>query len=110
MTGCGAHIAELERIRIGKFSLEDADSPDEENLRAVSLSELAENFTGIAVGNADAKSFTNGRSILLEHALSLRRGLTLMNGELCVDGDEFIGFGRYAGYDYVMPEVIVPKC
>ena len=109
-TGVGAHIAELERTRIGNFSLDDADPADAETLRTVSLSDLAANFTGIRVGSADAKSFTNGRSILLEHALSMRRGVAMMNGELCVDGEEFVGFGRYAGYDYVMPEVIVPKC
>lgn len=108
ITGAGAHIAKLVRTRIGTFSLDNANSPDDEVLHTVSLSHLAANFTGIRVGPADAKSFTNGRSILLEHALSLRRGISLAS--LCVDGDEFIGFGRYAGYDYVMPEVIVPKC
>lgn len=109
MTGCGAHIAELERLQIGKFRLEDAYSPDSD-LHTISLSELARSFTGITVGSADAKSFMNGKSILLNHALSFRKGSTPPNGHICVEGEEFIGFGRYAGYDYVMPEVIVPKC
>ena len=47
--------------------------------------------------------FTNGMSILLLNALAIHRGQALMKGE------EFIGFGKYAGYDYVKPEVIVPK-
>ena len=42
------------------------------------------------------------------HTLFTHKEIALVN-ELCVDGEEFIGFGKYAGYDYVRPDVIVPK-
>ncbi|MBQ7154490.1 MAG: tRNA pseudouridine(55) synthase TruB [Synergistaceae bacterium] len=110
LTGCGAHIAWLERISVGNFRVKDASGLDSEDIKPISLTELAHNFTRIDVGPADERSFTNGMSILLSHALKIHRGVSLMNGDLCVEGEEFIGFGRYAGYDYVRPEVIVPKC
>ena len=108
ITGCCAHVKSLVRTAIGTFTLDDAESPDAESFKQVSLSELAKNFTRIHVGEKDAKSFTNGMSILLRQALSTHKGTALVNG-LCVDGEEFIGFGKYAGYDYVRPDVIVPK-
>ena len=48
-------------------------------------------------------------SIVLSHALEIHRGISLMNGALCIEGDEFLGFGTYAGYDYVRPVAIVAK-
>ena len=109
ISGCGAHVKALERVSVGNFSINDADSPDAEDFRTVSLSRLAENFTRIRVGTKDAKTFANGMSIFLGHAHELHKGLALMNGSLCVDSDELLGFGTYAGYDYVRPAVIVPK-
>ncbi|MBQ7221128.1 MAG: tRNA pseudouridine(55) synthase TruB [Synergistaceae bacterium] len=109
ITGCGAHVKSLCRTAVGRFTLDDAESPDAEDFSPVSLSELAKNYTRIHVGSRDAKSFTNGMSILLRQALSVHRGIALINNALCVYGEEFIGFGKYAGYDYVQPVVIVPK-
>ncbi len=110
LTGCGAHVKSLERTAIGTFSVSSAESPDTEDFRPVSLSQLAQNFTRIYVGSRDAKSFTNGMSILLNHAKEFHRGKALLKGgEICVEGDEFLGFGQYAGYDYVRPVVVVPK-
>lgn len=109
ISGCGAHVKALERVSVGNFSINDTDSPDAEDFRTLSLSKLAENFTRIHVGEKDAKTFANGMSIFLGHAHELHRGLALMNGSLCVDSDELLGFGTYAGYDYVRPTVIVPK-
>ena len=108
ITGCGAHVKSLVRTAIGTFTLNEAESPDTEDFRLISLSDLAKNYTRIHVGEKDAKSFTNGMSILLRQALSIHRGTALVK-ELCVEGEEFIGFGKYAGYDYVMPDVVVPK-
>ncbi len=108
ITGCGAHVKSLVRTAIGTFTLEKAESPDSEDFRMTPLSELAKNYTRIHVGSKDAKSFMNGMSILLRQALSIHRGTALVD-DLCVDGEEFIGFGKYAGYDYVKPEVVVPK-
>ena len=110
ISGCGAYVKSLTRTAIGNFSLTQAESPETtEDFRPVSLSELAKNFTRIYVGKKDAKSFTNGMSILLGHALEIHRGISLMNGSLCVEGDEFLGFGTYAGYDYLRPVAVVPK-
>ena len=110
ITGCGAHVKSLERTAIGGFSVNSAESPDTEDFRPVPLSQLAENFTRIYVGSKDSKSFMNGMSILLGHAKEIHRGKALLKGgEVCVEGDEFLGFGQYVGYDYVRPLVIVPK-
>ena len=109
ISGCGAYVKALTRTAIGNFSLAQAESPDTEDFRTIPLSELAKNFTRIYVGEKDAKSFTNGMSILLGHALEIHRGISLMNGSLCVEGDEFLGFGTYAGYDYLRPVAVVPK-
>ena len=107
IAGCGAYLKSLVRVSIGNFTIDEAVSPDSEII-PLPLSRLAENFTGIYVSERDAKSFTNGMSILLRNALRTRRGISV-DGMICVEGDSFMGFGKYAGYDYVKPEVIVPK-
>ncbi|MBQ6972812.1 MAG: tRNA pseudouridine(55) synthase TruB [Synergistaceae bacterium] len=107
IAGCGAFVKSLVRVSTGNFTLDDAQDPDGE-IVPLPLSRLAENFTRIRVSGRDEASFTNGMSILLRHALSASRGVSV-NGQICVEGDSFLGFGTYAGYDYVKPEVIVPK-
>ena len=106
--GCGAHVKKLERVAIGNFRLEDANNLDDKILKLKNLSELAENFTRIKIGPRDEKSFMNGMSILLSHAEEFHRGVTFKNF-ICVEGENFLGFGTYAGYDYIKPEMIVPK-
>ncbi len=106
--GCGAHVKKLERSAVGNFKVEDANNPDDKIYKILSLSELAENFTRIKVGSRDEKSFMNGMSILLNHAEEFYRGVNVKNF-ICVEGEKFLGFGSYAGYDYIKPEVIVPK-
>lgn len=106
--GTGAHVKSLERISVGNFRLEDADDIESEDFRTLTLSDLARNYTRIHVGERDAKSFVNGMSILLRQAESFSRGVSVMNN-ICVEGDNFLGFGTYAGYDYIRPVVIVPK-
>ncbi|MBR1439086.1 MAG: tRNA pseudouridine(55) synthase TruB [Synergistaceae bacterium] len=108
ISGCGAYVKSLVRISTGLFSLDDANSPDDDEFSPVPLSRLAENFTRIYVSAKDAKSFTNGMSILVRQAVKISRGISV-NSSLCVEGDSFLGFGSYAGYDYVKPDVIVPK-
>ena len=98
----------LERVSTGLFRLEDACSLEDDEIIPLPLSKLAENFTGIYVNDKDSASFTNGMSILLRHAARVHRGISV-NGSICVEGDDFLGFGSYAGYDYVKPDVIVPK-
>lgn len=109
ISGCGAHVKSLVRKSSGIFGLDNADKPDAEDFRPVLLSELAKNYMRIKVGPKDEKSFTNGMSILLSHAQEILRGSALITDALCVEGDNFLGFGQYAGYDYVRPIVIVPK-
>lgn len=107
ISGCGAYVKSLVRLSTGNFTLDDASSPDEK-FKMLPLRRLAENFTRIYVSGRDEKSFTNGMSILLRQALRTSRGVSL-KGSICVEGDSFLGFGSYAGYDYVKPDVIVPK-
>ncbi len=107
IAGCGAYIKSLERVSTGTFSLHEASSPDGEII-PLPLSRLAENFTRIYVSSRDAQSFTNGMSILLRNSLRTSRGICV-NGMICVEGESFLGFGKYVGYDYVKPEVVVPK-
>lgn len=107
ITGCGAYVKSLERVSTGNFTLDEANSPDGD-FSPLPLSRLAANFTRIYVSERDAKSFTNGMSILLRNSLRTSRGICV-NGMICVEGESFLGFGKYAGYDYVKPEVIVPK-
>ena len=109
LTGAGAHVASLTRKAVGTFSLSEADDAEGADFRRFALGRVAENFTGIYVDAQDAHSFTNGMSILLSRAQSFRRGCPPPNGEICVEGEEFIGFGTYAGYDYVRPLVVVKK-
>ena len=108
ISGCGGYVKSLERVSTGLFRLEDACSLEDDEIIPLPLSKLAENFTGIYVNDKDSASFTNGMSILLRHAARVRRGISV-NGSICVEGDDFLGFGSYAGYDYVKPDVIVPK-
>ena len=107
--GCGAHVKSLERISIGIFNLKNANSPDDENFKFVNLSKLAENFTRIYVSERDEKSFMNGMSIVIRQAEKIFRGFTVAKNTICVEGEKFLGFGTYAGYDYVKPDVIVAK-
>ena len=109
ISGTGAYVKELERVSIGKFTLKDANSPDDEEYNTLPLSRLAENFTRIYVSPKDAKSFTNGLSILLRQSVRVSRGIADLRDLICVEGDNFLGFGTYAGYDYIKPLVIVPK-
>ena len=106
--GCGAHVKKLERSAVGNFRVENANNLDDKIYKITSLSELGENFTRIKIGSRDEKSFSNGMSILLSHAEEFYRGLSVKN-YICVEGEKFLGFGTYAGYDYIKPEVIVPK-
>ena len=108
ITGCGAHVKKLERISVGNFHVENANLPEDEIYKIVSLSELAKNFMRIFISKRDEKSFMNGMSILLRQAESFSRGVNVKN-LICVEGEKFLGFGSYAGYDYIKPEVIVPK-
>ena len=107
IAGVGAYVKSLVRISTGLFTLDNASSPDDEII-PLPLSKLAENFTRIYVSEKDSRSFTNGMSILLRQAVRTSRGVSV-NGSLCVESDSFLGFGSYAGYDYVKPDVIVPK-
>lgn len=109
ITGCGAYVKSLERISAGKFNLEYANSPDDEKYNLINLSELAENFTRIYISPRDEKTFTNGMAILTSHAEYISRGIAEMNNFICVEGDNFLGFGTYAGREYIRPLVIVPK-
>ncbi|MBR1486999.1 MAG: tRNA pseudouridine(55) synthase TruB [Synergistaceae bacterium] len=106
--GCGAHVKKLERVAIGNFKLEDANNLDEEIYKISDLSRLAENFTRIKIGSRDEKSFMNGMSVLLSHAEKFYRGISVKN-LICVEGEKFLGFGSYAGYDYIKPDMIVSK-
>lgn len=106
--GCGAHVKKLERVAVGNFRVENANSPDDKIYRIINLSELAKNFTRIYVSKRDEKTFMNGMSILLNHAEKFCRGVSVKDF-ICVEGENFLAFGSYAGYDYVKPEVIVPK-
>ena len=108
ITGCGAHVKKLERISVGNFNVKDANSPDDEIYKIVSLSELAKNFMRISVSKRDERSFMNGLSILLRQAESFSSGINVKN-LICVEGEKFLGFGSYAGYDYIKPEIIVSK-
>lgn len=110
ISGAGAFVKSLERVSIGKFNLSKANSPDAEDYEIAGLSELAENYTRIYVSDKDAKSFTNGMSILLRQAEKISRGIADIKDLICVEGNSFLGFGSYAGYDYVRPQVVVPKC
>lgn len=107
IVGCGAHVKSLVRVSTGLFTLKDASPPDD--IALLPLSRLAENFTRIHIPSRDAKTFTNGMSILLRHADHTERGISCVKGGIFVEGDEFVGIGQYAGYDYVQPVVIVPK-
>ena len=107
IAGVGAYVKSLVRMSTGNFTLDEASSTDDEII-PLPLSRLADNFTRIYVSGRDERSFTNGMSILLRQAVRVSRGITA-GGLLCVEGASFVGFGSYAGYDYVKPEVIVPK-
>ena len=107
IAGCGAYVKSLVRVSTGTFTVDEASSPDGEII-PLPLSRLAENFTRIYVSSRDAQSFTNGMSILLRNSLRTSRGICV-NGMICVEGESFLGFGKYVGYDYVKPEVVVPK-
>ena len=107
IAGCGAYVKSLVRLSTGTFKVDEASSPDGE-MTPLPLSRLAENFTRIYVSSRDAQSFTNGMSILLRNSLRTSRGICV-NCMICVEGESFLGFGKYVGYDYVKPEVVVPK-
>lgn len=73
--GCGAHLAELRRIRSGPFCLEDALSLDDiEKLnqagklqeRILTLSHAMGSLPIVEVEDADAVQISNGRIIALE--------------------------------------------
>ncbi len=107
--GCGAYVKSLVRTSVGLFTLDGANSPNDDEFTPLPLSELARSFTRIYVSRKDAKSFTNGMSILLRQAVSVSRGIDGEKGSIFVEGDDFLGVGQYAGYDYVRPVVVVPK-
>ena len=108
--GCGAYVKSLERISLGNFNLENANSPDDEHYHLVSLHELAKNFTRVHISQRDSKTFINGMAVLSRHAEYTSEGISELNNYVCVEGDNFLGFGYYAGGGkYICPSVIVPK-
>lgn len=109
IAGCGAHVKSLERVSVGTFNVDNADTPDTEHFRLHAVDELCANFTTIHVDAQDSRSFTNGMSILLKRSLRVSRGPFFVRDALCVEGDDFVGFGTYAGWDYIRPTLIVPK-
>ena len=109
ITGFGAYILSLERVSIGNFEVDNANNIDSE-YKFVNLDELAKNFTRIYVSEKDSNSFINGMSILLRNAVNFSRGVSVLNNIICVESDDFLGFGTYAGYEYIRPLVIVKKC
>jgi len=73
--GCGAHLAELRRIRSGPFCLEDALTLDDiERLlntgelqgRILTLSQAMGFLPAVEVGDADAFHVHNGQTVILE--------------------------------------------
>lgn len=109
ISGRGAYIKSLERISIGKFILDNANFIDADEFRITELDELARNFTRIYISERDEKSFMNGMSILLRQAERFSPGISNLRDIICVEGENFLGFGTYAGYDYVKPLVVVSK-
>ncbi len=110
MFGCGAYVKSLERISLGRFYLEDANAPNDDEYNLVSLYELAKNFPRIHLSPRDSKTFINGMAVLSRHAEYTSEGITELNDYVCVEGDDFLGFGSYAGGgEYICPAVIVPK-
>ncbi|MBQ6775426.1 MAG: tRNA pseudouridine(55) synthase TruB [Synergistaceae bacterium] len=108
LMGCGAHVKKLVRVSVGNFHIDNANKPEDKMYKFTKLSEFAKNFNRIYVSERDGKSFMNGMSILLRQAERCHRGVSV-KGMICVEGEKFLGFGSYAGYDYIKPEVIVPK-
>ena len=110
ITGCGAYIKSLVRTSTGNFKLDNANNLDK-NFIFTPLTELAKNYTRIHISERDSKSFLNGMSILIRNYQEIYRGLAAMSDKniICVEGDNFIGFGIYAGYDYIRPLVSVLK-
>ena len=109
MTSCGAYVKSLERISAGNFHVNDANNPDDEKYTLIRLSELAKNFSRVYLSPRDAKTFINGMAVLSRHAEYTSRGIAELRDYVCVEGDDFLGFGAYAGYEYIRPLVIVPK-
>ena len=109
MFGCGAYVKSLERISLGRFNVKDANSPTDEKYNLVNLSDLAKNFPRIYLSTRDSKTFINGMAVLARHAEYTSEGITELNDYVCVEGDEFLGFGAYAGAEYIRPIMIVPK-
>ena len=108
ITGCGAYIKSLVRISTGNFTLNQANTLDDKFI-FTPLTELAKNYTRIYISERDSKSFLNGMSILIRNYEKISSGLAVLNNIICVEGDSFIGFGSYAGYDYIRPLVTVLK-
>ena len=108
ITGSGAHIKSLVRVSTGNFRIENANELDD-NFKFTHLDELAKNYNRIRISERDSKSFLNGMSILLRNCERVSQGLAEMNNIICVEGESFIGFGTYAGYDYIKPLVTVMK-
>lgn len=109
MFGCGAYVKSLERVSIGRFNVKDANSPDDKQYSLVNLSELAKNFPRIYLSTRDSRTFINGMAVLARHAEYTSEGIAELNDYVCVEGDEFLGFGAYAGSEFIRPIVIVPK-
>lgn len=107
--GCGAYVKSLERTSLGRFSVKDANSPDDEKYNIVNLSELAKNFPRVYLSTRDSRTFINGMAVLARHAEYTSEGVAELNNYICVEGDEFLGFGAYAGSEFIRPIVIVPK-
>jgi tRNA pseudouridine55 synthase len=73
--GCGAHLAELRRVRSGPFGLEDALSMDDiEDVahkgkikeRMIPLSRAVDFLPAVELGEADTLQVRNGQAITLE--------------------------------------------
>ncbi|MBQ7560702.1 MAG: tRNA pseudouridine(55) synthase TruB [Synergistaceae bacterium] len=109
ITGCGAYIKSLVRTSTGNFTLDKANNLDDK-FTFTPLTELAKNYTSIYISERDSKSFLNGMSILIRNYQKISRGLSVMRDNIiCVESDSFMGFGIYAGYDYIRPLVSVMK-
>lgn len=100
--GCGAHVSQLQRTRIGRFSIEDAVMADA--ITGDDLIPLADALSPLPMIRLNL-----GQSTAIQHGQAIRPASEIPTEFVGLLNDEgqIIGIGRSVG-DFVQPECVIP--
>lgn len=99
--GCGAHLAELRRVAIGRFPVDEATAPESVNWDMVQpAGGLVDHLHRISASEEDRRSLSQGRRIPCERDVSVDTAAVFADGRL-------VGIAEMRDDGYLYPRVVL---